>query len=51
MSYFDMFPKVFYDNKGNGNYSIMTNLLRRVKLVDDAKLNIIDFDYYDVKDG
>lgn len=51
MSYFDMFPKVFYDNKGNGNYSIMTNLLRRVKLVDDAKSNIIDFDYYDVKDG
>ena len=51
MSYFDMFPKVFYDNKGNGNYSVMTNLLRRVKLVDDAKLNIIDFDYYDVKDG
>ena len=51
MSYFDMFPKVFYDNKGNGNYSIMTNLLRRVKLVDEAKSNIIDFDYYDVKDG
>ena len=51
MSYFDMFPKVFYDNKGNGNYSVMTNLLRRVKLIDDAKSNIIDFDYYDVKDG
>ena len=46
-----MFPKVFYDSKGNGNYSVMTNLLRRVKLVDDAKLNIVDFDYYDVKDG
>ena len=51
MSYFDMFPKVFYDSKGNGNYSVMTNLLRRVKLVDEAKLNIVDFDYYDVKDG
>ena len=51
MSYFDMFPKVFYDNKGDGKYSVMTNLLRRVKLVDSAKLNIIDFDYYDVKDG
>ena len=51
MSYFDMFPKVFYDNKGNGNYSVMTNLLRRVKLIDHAKSNIIDFDYYDVKDG
>tara|TARA_R100001510_G_scaffold1124_1_gene884 strand:- start:1569 stop:2075 length:507 start_codon:yes stop_codon:yes gene_type:complete len=46
-----MFPKVFYDNKGDGKYSVMTNLLRRVKLVDSAKLNIIDFDYYDVKDG
>jgi len=51
MSYFDMFPKVFYDNKGDGKYSVMTNLLRRVKLIDNAKLNIIDFDYYDVKDG
>ena len=51
MSYFEMFPQIFYDNKGDGNYSVMTNLLRRVKLVDDAKLNIVDFDYYDVKDG
>ena len=51
MSYFEMFPQVFYDNKGDGNYSVMTNLLARVKLIDSAKSNIIDFDYYDVKDG
>ena len=51
MSYFEMFPQVFYDNKGDGNYSVMTNLLARVKLIDSAKLNITDFDYYDIKDG
>ena len=51
MSYFGMFPQVFYDNKGDGNYTVMTNLLARVKLVDSAKLNIVDFDYYDIKDG
>ena len=51
MSYFEMFPQLFYDNKGDGNYTVMTNLLARVKLVDSAKLNISDFDYYDVKDG
>ena len=51
MSYFEMFPQIFYDNKGDGNYTVMTNLLARVKLIDSAKSNIIDFDYYDVKDG
>ena len=51
MSYFEMFPQIFYDNKGDGNYTVMTNLLARVKLVDGAKLNIVDFDYYNVKDG
>ena len=51
MSYFDMFPQLFYDSKGDGKYTIMTNLLARVKLIDDAKLNIVDFDYYNVKDG
>ena len=51
MSYFEMFPQIFYDNKGDGNYTAMTNLLARVKLVDGAKLSIVDFDYYNVKDG
>ena len=51
MSYFDMFPQLFYDSKGDGKYTIMTNLLARVKLIDDVKLNIVDFDYYNVKDG
>ena len=51
MSYFEMFPKIFYDNKGDGNYSVMTNLFSRVKLLDNTKENISDFDYYNVKDG
>ena len=51
MSYFENFPQIFYDSKGDRKYTVLTNLLSRVKLIDDAKKNIVDFDYYDVKDG
>ena len=51
MSYFENFPQIFYDSKGDRKYTVLTNLLSRVKLIDGAKKNIVDFDYYDVKDG
>tara|TARA_Y100000004_G_scaffold126454_1_gene142340 strand:- start:1704 stop:2225 length:522 start_codon:yes stop_codon:yes gene_type:complete len=51
MSYFENFPQIFYDSKGDKKYTVLTNLLSRVKLIDGAKKNIVDFDYYDVKDG
>ena len=51
MSYFDMFPNIYYDAKGNGKFTIQKNLLSRLKLVDKVKENILGFDYYDVKDG
>ena len=51
MAYFDMFPNIYYDSKGNGKFTIMKDLLSRVKLISDVKDNILGFDYYDVKDG
>ena len=51
MSYFDMFPNIYYDAKGNGKFTIQKNLLSRLILVDRVKENILGFDYYDVKDG
>jgi len=51
MSYFEMFPNIYYDAKGDGKFTIQKNILARLKLVDEVKKNIIGFDYYDVKDG
>ena len=51
MSYFDMFPNIYYDAKGDGKFTIQKNLLSRLKLVDKVKENLLGFDYYDVKDG
>ena len=30
--YFDSFPKILYDSKGNGEVKIVTNLLKRVAI-------------------
>ena len=51
MSYFQMFPDTLYDAKGNGNYTVMKDILTRVKLVASKKENILNFDYYNVQDG
>ena len=51
MSYFEMFPSLFYDAKGNKTYTQQKNLLARLKLVNVDKENILNFDYYDIKDG
>ena len=51
MAYFEMFPSVFYDMKGDGQYTLVKDLMSRVKLVASVKENILNFDYYDVKDG
>ena len=37
MSYFENFPQIFYDSKGDRKYTVLTNLLSRVKLIDGAK--------------
>ena len=51
MSYFEMFPSLFYDAKGNKTYTQQKNLLARLKLVNADKVNILNFDYYDIQDG
>ena len=51
MSYFQMFPDTLYDAKGNGNYTVMKDILTRVKLVASKKENLLNFDYYNVQDG
>ncbi len=51
MSYFQMFPDTLYDAKGNGNYTVMKDIMTRVKLIASKKENILNFDYYNVQDG
>ena len=46
-----MFPDTLYDAKGNGNYTVMKDIMTRVKLVASKKENILNFDYYNVQDG
>ena len=49
--YFTNFPLVLYDSVGNGNFKIVTNLLKRVAVRSKVKINTALFDTYDVKDG
>ena len=51
MTYFDMFPNIYYSAKGDSNFTIMKDILSRVKLIANVKENILGFDYYDVQDG
>ena len=49
--YFSTLPLIYYDSKGDNNYKIVTNLLRRVALRAKISKNTYIFDTYDVKDG
>ena len=51
MTYFDMFPNIYYSAKGDGKFTIMKDIMSRVKLIAGIKENILGFDYYDVQDG
>jgi len=51
MSYFDRFPLMAYDMKGNQQYKLLPNILRRVKLRSGLRSGAFLFDKYDVKDG
>ena len=44
MSYFDKFPKIYYDANGDGKYKVMTDILSRVKLTANIKENLLEFD-------
>ena len=49
--YFDKFPKIPYDSAGQGDFKVVTNILRRTGIREKAKANTLLFDTYDVKDG
>ena len=51
MSYFDRFPLMAYDVKGDKNYKLLPDILRRVKLRSGLRSGAFLFDNYDVKDG
>ena len=51
MAYFQQFPKVLYDVRGDGNQQLMINITKRVRFRSYIKENFVNFDFYDVKSG
>ena len=51
MAYFDRFPLMAYDVAANGNYKLLPDILRRVKLRAGIRSGTFLFDNYDVIDG
>ena len=49
--YFAKFPKIMYDILGDGNTTVVTDLLRRVKIKSSIKDSLTMFDTYDVQGG
>ena len=49
--YFDSFPVIPYDAKGDLNFKDVTNLLRRVGMRAKLKSQTLLYDTYDVKEG
>ena len=51
MSYFDKFPLIVYDIKGDNKFKVLPDILRRVKLRSNLQEGAVLFDKYDVKEG
>ena len=49
--YFAKFPKIMYDILGDGNTTVVTDLLRRVKIKSSIKDSLTMFDTYSVEGG
>ena len=49
--YFEQFPLMIYDIKGNENYKLVPDIFRRVKARTKIKNNLTLLDKYDVADG
>ena len=49
--YFANFPFIVYDSVGDGEFKVVTNLLKRVAMRSKVKTNVMIFDTYDVKEG
>ena len=49
--YFNKFPKLLYDIKNDGNYNLVPDIFRRIKVRNKIKDNISLLDKYDVGEG
>ena len=49
--YFENFPLIPYDSVGDGNFKLVTNLLKRVAVRSKVKINASYYDTYDVREG
>ena len=49
--YFGHFPLIPYDSAGDGEFKLVTNLLKRVAVRSKVKTNVLVFDTYDVRMG
>ena len=49
--YFNSFPLIPYDSVGDGEFKVVTNLLKRVAIRQKVKTNVLVFDTYDVRMG
>ena len=49
--YFANFPLIPYDSVGNGDFKLVTNLMKRVALRSKVRTNTLLYDTYDVKEG
>ena len=49
--YFEQFPKMLYDIKGNNKYKLVPDIFRRIKIKNKLKNNVTFLEKYDVEDG
>ncbi len=49
--YFNYFPKIVYEIKGDGEVKLVTNILKRLMLRTEFIREQSVFDIYDVRDG
>ena len=49
--YFSKFPKLLYDLNNDGNYKLVPDIFRRIKVRSKIKDNISLYDKYDVAEG
>ena len=49
--YFNQFPKMVYDIKGDNNYKVVPNIFRRIKVKNKMKDTVPLLDKYAIQDG
>ena len=51
MSYFNNFPTIMYDPKGDGSAKLATNIMKRVRMRANMKKEVVMLDPYDIKEN